>query len=174
MKKFFSKMYLAVLLIGILVFAAPISSYAASDCVTTYVNAKNVNLQGYKYYKSKKVTTSMTGDLYWISATKAKFSGKTASKYAGSIKADKIVQTDTIKATGVGSFSASIGKDSSASASIDGAKATCTYTVKNKKSLTNYPSYTASKGATISVTVTTSSKFTFGNTNYRVIPGDTN
>lgn len=172
MKKRLFTMCMAFMLVGVMFFAVPISSYAESDSVTTYVNAKNVNLKGYKYYKSKKVSTSMEGTLSWISATKAKFSGTTSSKYAGTVKADKITQTDTIKATGIGSFSASASKGMSISSSIVEGTAKYTYSVKNSKKLVNYPSYTASKGLTVSVTVTTASKFTFGSTNYRVIPGD--
>lgn len=136
--------------------------------VTTVVKTKSVNLSGYKKYKKAKASTYMKGTLKWVSGTKARFEGTTGGTYSGSNKADKIVQTDTVSAAGVGSISVS----GAPTAEISGSSAKFNYSAKKTKKITNSVSYTASKGATISVTVTTSTKYTWGNANVRTEPGN--
>lgn len=171
---FISKSYVkrgTAIFIALLLFAFVFKAEtfaASSSSVTTVVNAKTVSLSGYKHYKTYKLTTYMSGTLSWASGVKAKFTGSTGGKYSGSTKADIIKHYDEATINGIGSVSIS----GSPSATISGSSVQWTYSAKTTTSITNKPTYYYAKGITISVTITSSTLYTWGSTNYRVCCGD--
>lgn len=167
--KHFRKLFVALALVLLLGSTGTMTAVASSNSVTTIARAKNVNLSGYKHYKKKKATTYMKGKLNWAGVLKAKFSGSTGGKYSGSKKANKIVHTDSISASGIGSVSVGY---HTGNATVSGSRVNYSYSAKNTKSITNKVSYTISKGVTFSATVTAATKYTWGSTNYRIICGD--
>lgn len=167
--KILKKIITAISIIAIAISSNLTNVLASANSVTTVVNPKTVDLSGSKKYGNYFCNTYMKGNLYWISGVTAKFSGTTGGKYTGNKKADTITHVDTVSASGIGSISVGY---KAANCSISGSKASFTYTSKNSNCINNYASYTASKGFTFSVTVSCSTSYVFGSTNYRVVPGD--
>ncbi len=162
MKKTFKKI-IGMTLAIVIVFTA----------TTTNASAKTVNISGYKHYKSYKCTTYMKGTVT-SGFNSVKFSGQSGGKYKGKKTPDSITHSDIIKSTGIGSINVSYnGSAGSGTASISGNTLTENYTVKNKKSITIYPTYKgASSLVTFWVTFSTSTKYKFGSTYVVVASGD--
>ena len=169
----------AIIMAIIMVCALPTTTYAASKksvmapgYLTMWIKHK-VDLSGYKMYKNYKASTYMKGTISWLSLYDGKFAGKTGGEYKGSTKADSIIHTDYVTVSGVGPTTVTGGYKSLTSGF---AYATSTaqyeYTAYNAKSITNLTSYTAAKGMTTNFTVTSATKYTWGNFNLRTIPGD--
>ncbi len=167
--KILKKVIIAISIIAIAISSNLTNVLASANSVTTVVNQKTVDLFGSKKYGNYFCTTYMKGSLYWIGRQTAEFSGTTGGNYTGSKKADTITHVDTVSVSGIGGISVGC-KD--ANCSISGSKAYYTYPKDNTKDIVNHVTYTASKGVTFSATVTCSTSYAFGSTNYRVVPGD--